>query len=192
MKIKKKLNIKTFLFKSLNDQKKISVATINHIAFQTNLFVFFVAFDCVCFLKYARSQTFFYIEFFTYKHKLFIYLFINDDHDAIRFFFVKCLKILLRDNVTIKIKRNDEFQKTKKCWIIDLISKIDEEKKNIAFQKSKKKVSQWNQTSELNIVKRMKFSNKFFFFVKFVSVMNEEFCNDVRKMKKSFFHFFFA
>ena len=30
-----------------------------------------------------------------------------------------------------------------------------------------------------------------FFFVKFASVLNEKFCDDVRKMTKSFFHFFF-
>ena len=96
-------------------KKKSFVAAINHIAFQTDFFIFFVAFDCVCFLKYAKFQTFFYIEFFTSKHKLFIYFFTNDDHDAIRFFFVKCLKILLRNNVTVKIERDDKFQKTKKC-----------------------------------------------------------------------------
>ena len=30
-----------------------------------------------------------------------------------------------------------------------------------------------------------------FFFVKFVNVLNEKFNDNVRKMKKSFFHFFF-
>ena len=49
-----------------------------------------------------------------YRHKLFINSFTNNNHDAIRFFFVKCLKILLRNNITMKIKRDDEFQKNEK------------------------------------------------------------------------------
>ena len=64
-------------------------------------------------------------------------------------------------------------------------------KKKSCVSKIEKKKSQQNQTSELNIVKRKKFSNDFF-FVKFVNVMNEKFCDDVRKMKKSFFYFFFC
>ena len=139
MKIKKKLNINFYLFKLLNDQKKkLSVAAIKYIAFQANSFIFFVAFSYVCFLQLRKVSTFFYIEFFTYKHKFSINLLTNDNHDAIQFFFVKCLKILLRDNVITKIEPGDEFQKIKKCWKIDLILKIDE-KKNVAFQKSKKK-----------------------------------------------------
>ena len=61
-----------------------------------------------------KISTFFYIEFFIYKHKLSINLFTNDDYDTIRFFFVKCLRALLRDNVIIKIERDDEFQKNEK------------------------------------------------------------------------------
>ena len=61
-----------------------------------------------------KISTFFYIEFFTYKHKSSINLLTNDDHDAIRFFFVRCLKTLLRDNVIMKVERDDEFQKNKK------------------------------------------------------------------------------
>ena len=70
MKIKKKLNINFYLFKLLNDQKKkLSVAAIKYIAFQANSFIFFVAFSCVYFLQLRKAPTFFYIEFFTYKHK---------------------------------------------------------------------------------------------------------------------------
>ena len=69
---------------------------------------------CV-FFEMRKTSTFFYIEFFTYKHKFSINFLTNDNHDAIQFFFVKCLKILLRDNVIMKIERDDEFQKMKKC-----------------------------------------------------------------------------
>ena len=68
---------------------------------------------CVC-SEVRKISTFFYIEFFTYKHKPLINPLTNDDHDAIRFFFVKCLRTLLRDNVIIKIERDDEFQKNEK------------------------------------------------------------------------------
>ena len=67
------------------------------------------------FFEMRKISTFFYIEFFTYKHKPSINLFINDNHDAIRFFFVKCLKILLHNNVIMKIECDDKFQKAKKC-----------------------------------------------------------------------------
>ena len=93
---------------------------------------FFYFFRCIqlcMFSEMRKISTFFYIKFFIYKHKFFINLFTNDDHDAIWFFFVKYLRILLRNNVIMKIERDDEFQKTKKCWKIDLILKIDEKKK---------------------------------------------------------------
>ena len=57
------------------------------------------------------------------------------------FFFVKCLKISLRDNIIMKIERDDEFQKNEK----KLKNRFDFEKtmkKKIAFQKLKKKMSQ--------------------------------------------------
>ena len=63
MKIKKKLNINFFLFKLLNDQKKLFVAAIKYITFQANFSIFFVAFNCVCFLKCARFQHFFISNF---------------------------------------------------------------------------------------------------------------------------------
>ena len=78
---------------------------------------FFYFFRCIqlcVFSEVRKTSTFFYIKFFTYKHKSFINLFTNDDHDAIQFFFVKCLKTLLRDNVTMKIERDDKFQKNEK------------------------------------------------------------------------------
>ena len=135
------MNINFFLFKLLNDQKKILCCSDQIYSISSKFLYFFRCIQLCVFSEMRKISTFFYIEFFTYKHKLSKNLLTNDDHDAIRFFFVRCLKTLLRDNVIIKIERDDEFQKTKKCWKIDLILKIDEKKnkKNVTFQKSKKK-----------------------------------------------------
>ena len=65
------------------------------------------------------------------------------------FFFVKCLKTLLRDNVIIKVERDDEFQKTKKYWKIDLILKIDEKKRKCCVSKIEKKKCR-NEIKHLN------------------------------------------
>ena len=91
------------------------------------------------FSEVHKISTFFYIELFTYKHKFFINFFTNNDYDAIRFFFVKCLKISLRDNVIIKIERDDEFQKNEKMLKNRFNFEKTMKKKNITFQKSIKK-----------------------------------------------------
>ena len=137
------MNNTFFLFKLLSDQKKILCCSDQIYNISSKFFYFFRCIQLCVFSEMRKISTFFYIEFFTYKHKFFINFFTNDDHDAIRFFFVKCLRILLRDNVIMKIERDDEFQKTKKCWKIDLILKIDvkKKKKNVALQKSKKNVA---------------------------------------------------
>ena len=80
----------------------------------SKVFYFFRCIQLCVFSEMRKVSTFFYIEFFTYKHKLSINSFTIDDHDAIQFFFVKCLKILLRNNVIMKIERDDEFQKNEK------------------------------------------------------------------------------
>ena len=113
------------------------------------MFLFFRCIQlCVC-SEVRKTSTFFYIEFFTYKHKFPINSLTNDDHDAIRFFFVKCLRILLRDNVIMKIERDDEFQKNEKM----LKNRFDFEnrwkkKKMLRFKNWKKKCR--NKIKHLN------------------------------------------
>ena len=114
MKIKKKLNINFFLFKLSNDQKKILYYNDQIYNISNKFFYFFRCIQLCVFSEMHKISTFFYIEIFTYKHKFFINFFTNDDYNAIRFFFVKCLKILLRDNVTMKIERDNKFQKSEK------------------------------------------------------------------------------
>ena len=107
----------------------------------SKFFYFFRCIQLCVFSEMRKISTFFYIEFFTYKHKFFINFFTNDDHDAIRFFFVKCLKILLRDNVIMKIERGDKFQKNEKMLKNRFDSENRWKKKMLRFKNRKKNVA---------------------------------------------------
>ena len=68
---------------------------------------------------------------------------------------------------------------------------MKKKKGNVAFQKSKKKILQWNQTSELNIVKRKKFSNDFFLWSS-LTLWIKNFVMTYEKWRNRFFDFFFC
>ena len=93
------------------------------------------------FFEVRKVSTLFYIKFFKYNHKLSIYFLTNDDHDAIQFFFVKCLRTSLCDNVIIKIEHDDEFQKNEKMLKnrFDLEKTMKKRKKILRFKNRKKK-----------------------------------------------------
>ena len=140
-----------------------------------------------------KTSTFFYIEFFTYKHKFFINLFTNDNYDAIRFFFVKCLKISLRDNVIIKIERDDEFQKNEKMLKnrFDFEKTMKKKKKNCISKIEKKNVviksNVWAKNCESK-----KIFEWFFFLWNLLTFWMKNLIITCEKWKNRFFIFFFC
>ena len=69
---------------------------------------------------------------------------------------------------------------------------IKSKKKKFEVLKSKKKMSHLKQTQTLNAAKHKKISKHLFFYVKFVNVLNNEICDDLRKTNKKIFQIFFS
>ena len=64
------MNINFFLFKLLNDQKKNFCCSDQIYNISNKFFYFFRCIQLCVFFEMRKTPTFFYIEFFTYKHKL--------------------------------------------------------------------------------------------------------------------------